>query len=41
MDKFLEFNKENLSGSVKYIIGREEIGLNINELLVVEYYSRK
>jgi len=38
---FLEFDQENLKGQVKYIIGREEVGININELLVVEYYSRK
>ena len=39
--KFLEFDTENLVGRIKYILGREEVGLNINELLVVEYYSRK
>ena len=39
--KFLELNQENLTGRVKYIVSREDIGLNINELLVVEYYSRK
>ena len=38
---FLEFNKEKLIGSVKSIVGRNEIGLNVNELLIVEYYSRK
>ena len=41
LPKFLELDQENLKGRIKYIIGREEIGLNINELLVVEYYSRK
>ena len=41
LPKFLELDQENLKGRVKYIIGREEVGLNINELLVVEYYSRK
>ena len=41
LPKFLEFDTENLVGRIKYILGREEVGLNINELLVVEYYSRK
>jgi small subunit ribosomal protein S4 len=37
----LEFDKNNLSGKVNGIIEREWVALNINELLVVEYYSRK
>lgn len=37
----LDFNKDNLLGKVNGIIEREWIALNINELLVVEYYSRK
>ena len=37
----LEFDKENLSGKVNGIIEREWVALSINELLVVEYYSRK
>ena len=41
LPKFLEFDTENLVGRIKYILGREEVGLNINQLLVVEYYSRK
>jgi small subunit ribosomal protein S4 len=36
----LEFNKDNLSGKVNGIVEREWIALTINELLVVEYYSR-
>ena len=36
----LNFNKENLVGIVNAIINREWVGLEINELLVVEYYSR-
>jgi small subunit ribosomal protein S4 len=36
----LSFNKENLVGVVNNIVSREWIGLKINELLVVEYYSR-
>ncbi|MEO0536952.1 MAG: 30S ribosomal protein S4 [Cyanobacteria bacterium P01_A01_bin.123] len=37
----LEFDKAKLEGKVNSIIEREWIALNINELLVVEYYSRK
>lgn len=37
----LEFNKDNLTGKVNGVIEREWIALSINELLVVEYYSRK
>ena len=37
----LEFNKEQLLGKVNSIIEREWIALQINELLIVEYYSRK
>lgn len=36
----LNFNKENLVGIVNSLINRNCIGLEINELLVVEYYSR-
>jgi small subunit ribosomal protein S4 len=37
----LTFNKEKFAGSVNEIIDRKSVGLTINELLVVEYYSRK
>lgn len=37
----LEFDKSKLQGKVNGIIEREWVALNINELLVVEYYSRK
>lgn len=37
----LELDKEKLIGKVKSIISREEVNLNINELLIVEFYSRK
>lgn len=37
----LEFDKENMVGKVNGIIEREWVALQINELLVVEYYSRK
>jgi small subunit ribosomal protein S4 len=37
----LELDKEKLVGKVKSIISREDVNLNINELLIVEFYSRK
>ena len=37
----LDVNKEKLTGNIKSIIPRDNIGISINELLVVEYYSRK
>lgn len=37
----LEFDKNRLTGKVNGVIEREWIALQINELLVVEYYSRK
>ena len=37
----LEFDKAKLEGKVNGIIEREWVALNINELLVVEYYSRQ
>lgn len=37
----LELDKEKLIGKIKSIISREEVNLNINELLIVEFYSRK
>ena len=36
----LSFNKENLIGVVNGVVTRYWVGLQINELLVVEYYSR-
>jgi small subunit ribosomal protein S4 len=36
----LEFDKNTLTGKVNGVIEREWIALQINELLVVEYYSR-
>lgn len=41
MPSHLEFNQEQLSGKVNSIIEREWVALQINELLIVEYYSRK
>lgn len=37
----LEFDKNTLTGKVNGIIEREWVALNVNELLVIEYYSRK
>ena len=37
----LELDKEKLIGKVNGIIDREWVALQLNELLVVEYYSRK
>lgn len=37
----LELDKDKLIGKVNGVIEREWVALNINELLVVEYYSRK
>lgn len=37
----LEFDKNVLTGKVNGVIEREWVALQINELLVVEYYSRK
>jgi small subunit ribosomal protein S4 len=37
----LSFNNDTMTGTVKTRIDRQFIGLNLNELLIVEYYSRK
>ena len=37
----LEFDKSKLTGKVNSIVEREWVALQVNELLVVEYYSRK
>ena len=37
----LEFDKTKLSGKVNSVIEREWMALQVNELLVVEYYSRQ
>lgn len=38
---FLNFDDTNLIGKVHQNASRDDIGLNINELFVIEYYSRK
>lgn len=37
----LEFDKNTLTGKVNGVIEREWVAISINELLIVEYYSRK
>jgi small subunit ribosomal protein S4 len=38
----LELNKENRGkGNILSIVNRDEVGVNINELLIVEFYSRR
>ncbi|MFB6274526.1 MAG: 30S ribosomal protein S4 [Halothece sp.] len=37
----LEFDKNTYTGKVNSVIEREWVALQVNELLVVEYYSRK
>lgn len=37
----LEFDKNTLIGKVNGAVEREWVAINVNELLVVEYYSRK
>jgi len=37
----LEFDKDKLTGKVNGVIEREWVALQVNELLVVEYYSRQ
>jgi small subunit ribosomal protein S4 len=37
----LEFDKAKLEGKVNGVIDREWVALKVNELLVVEYYSRQ
>lgn len=39
-NNYLSFNKESLVGIINNIINRDLIQLKINELLIVEYYSR-
>ena len=39
--RYLEFEPEKLKGIVKRVADNNEANININELLIVEYYSRK
>nr|YP_003002253.1 30S ribosomal protein S4 [Aureoumbra lagunensis]ACS36965.1 30S ribosomal protein S4 [Aureoumbra lagunensis] len=38
---YLEFERDKIRGKVKRVIESREANIDINELLVVEYYSRK
>ena len=38
---FLTLDKANVSATVNRVIDRLHVGLTLNELLIVEYYSRK
>ncbi len=37
----LSFDKENLTGKINDIASRQSVNLSLNELLIVEYYSRR
>ena len=37
----LKFDSKTLSGEVKQIVPRSDVGCSVNELLIIEYYSRK
>lgn len=39
--KFLQLDKSKLKGTVKEIVSRQDFTVSVNELLIVEYYSRK
>lgn len=41
MPNHLQIDKDNLTGKVNGIIERDWVALQLNELLIVEYYSRK
>ena len=37
----LEFDKAKMTGKVNGVVEREWVALQVNELLVIEYYSRQ
>ena len=41
LGSYVEFEKEKLIGKVKALVSREDIILEINELFIVEFYSRR
>nr|YP_009145444.1 ribosomal protein S4 [Monomorphina parapyrum]AKL78917.1 ribosomal protein S4 [Monomorphina parapyrum] len=41
LPQHLSLNKESLEGKINSLVNRKSISLVVNELLVVEYYSRK
>jgi len=41
MPSHLSFDKETLSGTITNVANRQSVNLSLNELLIVEYYSRR
>lgn len=41
LGSYLDFDKKKLIGKVKTLVNREDLLLNVNELFIVEFYSRK
>jgi small subunit ribosomal protein S4 len=41
LPNYLEFDKTTLEGKVKKVAEASDANINVNELLIVEYYSRK
>lgn len=39
--KFLQIDKSKIKGTIKEIVSRQDFTVSVNELLIVEYYSRK
>ena len=37
----LSFDKQSLTGKINDIVSRQSVNLDLNELLIVEYYSRR
>ena len=37
----LSFQKETLTGQINDVASRQSVNLDLNELLIVEYYSRR
>jgi small subunit ribosomal protein S4 len=37
----LELDKDKLVGKINSVVAREDVNLDINELFIVEFYSRK
>ena len=34
-------SRDSLEATVNSVVNRQDVGLDVNELLIVEYYSRK
>jgi ribosomal protein S4 len=39
--KFLELDQSKVKGVVKEIVSRQDFTVSVDELLIVEYYSKK